>query len=195
MIELRLCNIEGARWLEQLRLRPGEEVVTAPKEFGLQFHRRVLRRLKDFPTVAQLTTSPVEGLVLAHGGVEFYSADLIGSVAHALAAGAVDKAGVEQKDAYKIENFVDGQDPYSVVPALLASAGVYSCMAKKTALELSEWIHDVDKTAYLEQVDDMFGDEAVDVYTRVARALQVTLSSVSIHDTDICCWRPPSTMG
>jgi hypothetical protein len=157
------------------------------------FRRRIQMLIKDYPTVAQLISLPLDRVVLApKGSCSFEGPELIESVAHALAAGAIGAhPKIETNTAYEISKFANGQEPYSRVPKLLASAGVYSCLPKETCLAFSRWIHDVNKPSFEEEVSDMFGDEAVQVYSKAARILEIVLDSVSIHDCDICCWRSP----
>jgi hypothetical protein len=192
-LEFRMCDLAGARWLEGLRLRPDDEVLTVPPETGWMFRRHIQTLIKEYPTVAQLISLPVDRVALApKGNCSFDGPELIESVAHALAAGAISAhQKIDTDMAYEISKFGNGREPYSRVPELLASAGVYSCLPKKTCLEFSRWIHDVNKPAFEEEVSDMFGDEAVAVYSHAARILEIALDSVSIHDSDMCCWRSP----
>lgn len=152
--------------------------------------------IKDYPTVAELISLPVDRVALSpKGSCSFDGPELIESVAHALAAGAISAhQKIETDMAYEISKFANGREPYSRVPELLASAGVYSCLPKKTCIEFSRWIHDVNKPAFEEEVSDMFGDEAVAVYSKAARILEIALDNVSIHDCDICCWRSPQAI-
>src|SRR6267378_6797622 len=98
------------------------------------FRRGIQMLIKDYPTVAQLISLPVDRVALApKGNCSFDGPELIESVAHALAAGAMwAHQKIETKMAYEITNFARGRDPYSRVPELLASAGVYSCLPKET---------------------------------------------------------------
>jgi hypothetical protein len=184
MIELRLCSIEGARWLERLI---GQTEVRAPTGLGLMFDRAIARRVQQHQTVdAFLNTE--DCIVLALSGVPFQSPELIVSAAHALGMAAV-LGGIESNIADTIDAFVRGRDPYSAVPSPLADAGVYSCLTHKESLEFGRWIGKINRSVYAEQVSDTVNPESVDAYLAVAQDLEGIFNSVRIHGCDVCCWR------
>jgi hypothetical protein len=184
-VEIRHCSIIGARWLEGLP--DGASTPKPPQDLGIAFTRALERRLRECPESGTLRRSPAEGLVVALRGVQFQSSGLVSSVVHAVASANVLRGGGEQREAYEIENFVEGRHEYAEVPEILAASGVYSVLQKPKVMAFGGWLRSVDDGTFADEVQDMHGRSAVEVYRAVLRDLASTFESVAIHGSDLCC--------
>lgn len=184
-MQIRLCSIAGTRWLEELP--SSGPLPRLPRGLGSAFERAFAQRAKEYPESPLLKDSPLEGLVVALAGVVFQSADLVTSVAHAVASAKVLRGGGDQAEAYAIERFVKGDGEFGTVPKLLASVGVYSWMPQASALHLAGWCRTADEESFTSEVSDMHGAAAVRIYAAVLRDLTRTLESVATHGSDLCC--------
>ena len=192
MIELRLCSVEGGKWLDSLP-DVSEPVKQPPKNLGLMFDRAVESRLKKARTAAKLRATPVEGFVAAQEGIQF-DEELLVSALHAIACAAiVDKTGGAD-NADVLEAFVRGKHTFSDVPACLRESGVVSCMKAEVARQFGDWIDAVDRNILIEEIRDMHGEDAVETYLAVTEDLRGTLkTATSVHDCDVSSWREPSS--
>lgn len=193
-MEIRLCSIRGARWLDELS--NDGEVPDPPKGLGLAFEKSITRRISEISNVGTLKRSSVEGFVLALAGVSFESIRLISSTVHAGACANIASGEAEQNVSFEICQFVEGVSPYSNIPNCLRQGGVYSCLEHDDALRFAKWLHLINATDFSIEVMDMYGAEALSVYQAVFRSLTRTLGSVSTHGSDLQnqrCQAPPNT--
>ncbi len=178
MIEIRLCNVAAARWYESESTRSAEGVVPPDHIMG----RFGFRGDRD-----RVTEADLRDRIVAPRGAVFESADLVASVAHALALAAVSRDRRQQPEAYAIEAFVGGERTHGDVPRILRDVGVYSCMNEADARQLAAWMDGIDVRAFVDEVRDMHGEESVEAYRAVARSLDRIFKSVDLHKADICC--------
>lgn len=179
-IEIRLCSLAAARWLERLASDPA---ASRPTGIGRMFDR-ALTRLKAQDGSGPI---PVVGAALAKGGVSFESADFVTSAIHAMGlTAAIGKRSSDE--AYELEHFVRGESPFCEnLPSTLVSAHAISCAPRAAAARLGAWARGLDRAIYSAEVADMYGTEAVDSYLAAAEDLIGVLTSVDTHDADICC--------
>jgi hypothetical protein len=170
MIELRLCSLELARWLDA-KASGSHGPPPSGKALGLMFGRA----MADERAVAAV---PVAGT-----GVKYESATFLISVAHALGAAAA-ACGLSSEEADQIERFVSGRVD---VPASLVAAGVRGVMTKESAEKIALWIRSIDKGVFEEEVASMFG-AASGAYMAATRDLQRFFTSVSTHGADVCVY-------
>ncbi len=184
-MEIRLCSICGAKWLDELH--NDGEILNPPKGLGLTFEKSITRRMSEIANIGILKRSSVEGLVLAFGGVSFESSGLISSVVHAGACANIASGEGDQNVAFEISHFVEGVSPYSNIPLCLGQIGVYSCLEHEDAIRFTKWLRLINASHFSDEVIDMYGVEALPVYQAVLKSLTRTFGSVSTHGSDLCC--------
>jgi len=195
VIEVRFCSIDGGEWLDSLARTPSASVKKPPKSFGSMIDRAVAQRMKTASTAGELFASGAAGLVLASQGIQFDEGLLV-SALHAVACAAiVSKAGgAEQADA--LNAFVQGEQPFSDVPASLKGAGVISCMKGEMAQRFGAWIGQVERNVLGQEIQDMHGEEAVSSYLAAIDDFRGTFTrGTQIHGCDVCCWRTNQSAG
>jgi hypothetical protein len=186
-MEVRLCGVEEAQWLEGAA-RQSLPPSPRPRERSkVGIGRSLTRRIESEGSVSAAALSPVEGMLLANAGVRFESPHFLASVAHALALPAVLR-GSSDREAKTIVGFVEGQTPFSRVPALLKQAGVFSVLRQTEALRLADWCRFNLGSSFEHEVASMYGAGAVADYVAEANLLIDMLQSTATHDSDLCCW-------
>lgn len=186
MIELRLCSIDGAGWLDLL---PTSEVtVDIPKlHLGPMFERALKLNIETAKTASQLKSRPASGLVLAIEGPRFQQ-DIAVSAVHTAACAAIIADVGDAENADTLAGFLDGKESPAPVPRVLQGAGVISCMRGADAQKLAAWLDVIDRQSLQAEISDMHGEEAVEAYVSVLNSLARTLDAgTSIHGCDICC--------
>lgn len=181
MIEMRLCSLALAKWLNARRA--GDDVAPPSlTELGPSIHAYFKKR----------DPSDLAGIhAVAPTGVPFSSSDFAISVVHALGLAAA-LQGMQSNQADTIERFITGTGEFADVPRSLADDGVFAVMPKNICLEMDSWIRSIDHQTYEEEVTSMFGADAVADYTAAATNLQGVFESVRIHGCDIAGWAPKS---
>jgi hypothetical protein len=179
MLEIRLCSLVLAEWLQGVHEGPWTPAPQRPLAamFG--------NKAKVWAAEPRPDISECRGLV-AYAGPRFESSELVVSVVHTLGIAAAAK-GQPSQAAYRIQAFVEGTDPYVTFPACLATVGVKSALRQAEAIEFRDWIRSVDEAILKEEVESMFGRQAVPVYALVKKSLDTIFDSVTTHHADLCC--------
>jgi hypothetical protein len=169
MIDLRLCSIPLASWLDAAAAgtpvpRPDESVL------------------------GRLFVQAAEPLLPA--GEKFADAELV-SLAVQVYGCAAEAAGGDAAPADLIDRFVRGESPVPV-PRSLADAGVIAVMPGAMAFRASEWMRSIDPKALAQQVDALLGEDAREGFQATAADIHRMLAVVAAHGCDLCCVELPA---
>lgn len=184
MIELRLCSISVANWLNTNDV--GKDLIL-PKGLGRTFSTaiRTWSRSNRKPTI--------EGLALAKSGYQFESAEFPISVVHALACASEFGESSKIDFADEIDLFLRGQGLYSkMVPKVFMEFGVISVLERTKSRLFAKWIQSVSDAEFIFEVSSMHGEAAVPEYQLAAKNLRIIFESVESHECDLACMVPKS---
>ncbi|MFC1849103.1 SLOG family protein [candidate division CSSED10-310 bacterium] len=184
MIEIRFCDITTALKIDELINCPKDEIVKGIKR---KFGNNILDDIGEQPTAEQLQSIPIEGLALSFLGVKFQSQDFLSSVIHALGAASV-LNGIDSSIAFELGNFIFGKEEFRVLPKCLAEAGVKSVLSHEKTEVILSWITSVDKSQFIEEVEDMFGNEWINSYSAALTDLKRLISTSVSKSFDLCVW-------
>ncbi len=191
-IEIRLCSIECARWLDSLANLPANASIPSPKvQLGLMFGRLIEGKRRECGTTGALLRLPADGLVMVSPSDVFESIGFAVSIVHAAALAAVIASDNEQKEAYELAAFFEGKEPYNEVPPRLGTGGAYSCLTQADGERFAPWLKAIPRTTYDEEVADMFGSDLGPVYRSGLESLTRIMQSMTVHGADLCCVRCP----
>lgn len=194
MIEIRLCSIKGAKWLDSVSQATGA-ILKPPSGLGLMFGRAIAYRLRQVKTGAELRASGVEGLVLALDGIKFNVGLLVSALRAVACASLVSGVGDDQ-NADLLEGLFTGRKSLVKVPACLTTVGVIGGMLGGEGQRFGDWMASVDQTVLTDEIRNMHGEEAVNAYLAAIDDLRrICAVATRIHGCDVCCLKLPEFGG
>jgi hypothetical protein len=135
--------------------------------------------------VGDLRSLEVEGVVL--GAVPAITCDpnFAVSVIFAVGATAIADKVPDQSKCDTLAAFFERSEGEEL-PESLADAGVTACLTGAKARELASWMRKVDEQSFIDEVEDMFGQESVARYVEMRDALCRLFESAFAQACDVC---------
>jgi hypothetical protein len=180
-IQLRLCSADLAA-IDLASLPRNQDVSWYTERYGGMFGR----------VAADMAGGRIQRthgeMVLARLGVEFVNPDQITWAVH-VAGSAACGEGLDSALAYRVQQFVEGQEPFATPPGLLRELGVYALARHEDCLAFADWLKTVSRSSIEHEAANLHGSEWVSSIIAIVNNLTGIFGSVSLHGGDIGCWR------
>lgn len=186
MIELRLCSINAAIWLDSIRSSP-IPAPPMPRNLGLMFERAIARVTSTHDNSTGLAGASPVGLVVAQDGPRFDELALASSI-HLLVCATIGSQLAEDDIATTLINFIEATPESGTVPKCLNELGARNYMRRSDVGRCACWINGVDRQVFAEEVASAIAPKAVADYVSLINSLARVFDFADrVHQCDVCC--------